>query len=183
MRKFFTFVMLLVLYISGTLPTFSQTEVEKQFISVWTPTKNPSAWGKIKISYNNGGLLFELKSDEGLKKITDVRIENGVLYATIEEASEYGYWKIGSWNYERNHILVSHSGSSFYNYGTNGPATNIYSRGVATKEREFIEFKCVLNNGDLELYHRYFSEYVNNDGTVLFTQSSNSHAVDVYTNW
>lgn len=183
MKNFLRLVLTFVLCLSGTLQAFSQSEQEKQFISVWTPSKNPSAWGKIKISYNNGNLLFEIKSDEGLKKITNVTIVNGVLYAKIEEASEYGYWKIGNWNRERDHILVSHSGLSFYNYGTNGQATRIRSRSIATEERNFLEFKCVLDNGNLKLYHCYSAEYVDNHGTLLFSQSSDFMEADEYTNW
>lgn len=183
MKNLLRLVLVFVLCILGTIPSFSQTEEEMQFISVWTPSKNPSPWGKIKISYNNGRLLLEMKSDEGLKKFTNVRIDNGILYATMEESTEYGYWKIGNWNRERNHILVSHSGASFSNYGTNGEATKIYSRGIATKERNFFQLKLILNNGNLELYHCYFGEYINNNGTVLFTQSSNFIYGDDYTNW
>ena len=98
----------------------------------------------------------------------------------LTDSVEYGEWKIGNWNGERDHILVYHGDGT---YGTNGQASAISSRtATANVYRGYWGYKICLDEECVKLYSRHWSTYSNGYGEV-FSQASRWLECGEYTNW
>lgn len=159
-----------------------ETETE-QFIGVWTPSKK--GWiGNIKISTKEGKLFVQMKTDEGLKQITNVTTNGNEITWSYVDETNYGKWYLGMWTWastgEREEcILVDHGNGT---HGTNGAPTKVYRRSRANREVTYWGFKGVIKDENLELSSRHWGEYFGN-GELLFEQSSNYIPYSTFTNW
>lgn len=158
--------------------------IEKEkFVGVWTPSDK--GWiGNIKISVKEGKLFVQMKTDEGLKQITNATVNgNEITWSFVDEAN-YGNWYLGMWTWastgEREEcILVDHGDGT---QGTNGAPTKVYRRSRANREVSYWGFKGVINNDNLELSSKCWGEYYANKD-LLFEQSSNYTPYSIFTNW
>lgn len=179
-------VILLMAMLIGLLSANAQSN--NPFVGVWNPVDKVWHVKAMKISeVGNGKLLVQLKTDEGIKsqEIKAPASSDEIIILKIADEEEgpngvrYGEWRIGSWNGERGHILQYHGDGT---YGTNGPATEIYSDNTANVCYCYWGYKIWLKDGNLKLEHKCWTEYYSSS-QKSFMQSSGWTYSGTYTNW
>lgn len=161
----------------------AQVSDADKFVGVWSPS-NKGWIGNIKISVREGKLYVQMKTDEGLKQITNVSTSGDEIIWSYIDETNYGKWHLGMWTWSSSGkreecILVDNGNGS---YGTNGPPSKVYKRGRANREVSYWGFKGKLSDGNLEISSRHWGEYFDNR-ELLFEQSSNYVPYSTFTNW
>lgn len=188
-NKYILYMMIFLTFFPFVMFGQQNTSDYKQFLGVWKKSdlSGKLIYGDMKISESNGVIYVQMKTlDEGVKK-AKAQINNKTLQWSFVLNREYGKWKIGAWwggEYRGKLIVVCNADGS---YGSNGDYSGIYpnynsSNKIANEEIEFLSFKAVIKDGDIELYYSMSSDYCNGD-IPLFYQSSNWFFYDNYTNW
>lgn len=158
----------------------------KDFVGVWNSTKEDTYNKAIRVAEIQGELSVQMRTSTGLQKGKNVDVKNNTLYWRIDEDTEYGKWWIGSWNGEREHILVGKG----YSHGTNGPVTGYYegyhrdrySNNIANREYNYTEYKAELDSDGIKVYRKCVSDYYKGT-TPMFYQSSSWFFAGEYINW
>lgn len=168
-----------------TVVSFSQSSNLQKFVGVWNPSTEEGRYGRMKISMQDGGLLIQIKSWDGILTFNNIDVNGDELTFGYVESENHGRFTVGTWRgatwYGETCIIENHDDGS---QSSPGPPTHIYATRTAFVEKTNTTFKAVYKNGNIDLYFGGCTEYCDYSGQVLFDQCSNANIFyRTYINW
>ena len=174
-------VILLMAMMIGLLSANAQSN--NPFVGVWQGV-GPHNMCSIKVTKTDNDYIVQIITAEGYKKYKGSMFSQNEMSVIEHDETEYGKWKIGSYDGETGHVIRC-DGGYYSNYGK---ATNILYNEEANRMECYLGYILVYKEGVVNMYVNGYSKYYSGSQLLYTTGSPHDRSVYdrkpiVFVNW